>query len=285
MTLADLQSTFYYSTVGGLVFCWSTAAIRISIILMLLRFEQRVPWRRFLWALMVFQILLGFSNMLAQILRCTPLRIAWDILRIIPKRCWSSEADQINSIIVSASTVLTDWICALLPISFLRKINIPFRERIFIGILMGLGVFAGAASIVRSVVTSHFNRTNDPLTELIRIATWLCVEQLVGIIAACVPCLRGPFQRLLERLGLVSPYEDRNYPQNRDKNRYPRAKKSGKSLSLTATESAALRMNNLRGAKMYSEEHILTAEAEETEAEARLERAILANHTPRLEVV
>lgn len=121
--------------------------------------------RRFLWGNIVVQILLGMYNMLAQLLQCIPLRAAWDLLGVVEARCWSKEAIRINLICVSTVNILTDFIFALIPISFIRKVQRPLRERAIIGVLMALGVFAGVSSIIKVQAGARFGRTDDPTRE------------------------------------------------------------------------------------------------------------------------
>lgn len=71
---------------------------------------------------------------------------------------------------------------------------------------MALGIFAGVASIFKIVASSRFGRTGDLTNESIGLGMWSCIEELTGIIAACIPCLRSPFQRALEYLGIVSAH-------------------------------------------------------------------------------
>lgn len=180
------------------------AAIKISFALMLVRIEQSINIRRFLWAMIALQITLGIYNTLSLVLRCVPLSKAWDLMGTVEGTCWSRKAQSTSVIAASVINVLTDFALALLPISFLRKIQRPLRERIIVGMLMGLGVFAGVASCLKIVSAAQLGRTVDPINERINIAMWSVVEELVGIIAICIPCLRSPFQRALEYCGLLS---------------------------------------------------------------------------------
>ncbi|KAK3364881.1 hypothetical protein B0T24DRAFT_712202 [Lasiosphaeria ovina] len=57
-----------------------------------------------------------------------------------------------------------------------------------IGVLMALGIFAAAASIVKAVVAADFGKTDDPNLEGISVGMWSLVEEQVAFIAACIPC-------------------------------------------------------------------------------------------------
>lgn len=205
MTLQDVINGNKYAVISQPMWAWSMAAIKISVAGMLMRVEQQKPWRRFLWAMVAVQVVLCIYNTVIQAVQCIPLEAAWDLLGLITDaKCIGKEAIRISSICVSSVNVVTDIIFALLPINFLRKVQRPLRERIIIGILMGLGIFASVASMIKAAAAANFGRTDDPNAEGITIGTWSCIEEQIGFIAACIPCLRSPFQKLLVRLGVVT---------------------------------------------------------------------------------
>lgn len=180
------------------------AAIKNSIALMLLRFETNIGLRRFLWANIVIQVLLAMYNMLSQLLICDPLHKVWDLTGTVPGTCWSSEAIRDNLICQSSVFIVTDIILALMPISFLRKVKRPMRERVIVGVLMGLGILASAASMAKVQAAIRIRQVGDATAVGIQVGMWSAVEELTAFICACVPCLRSPFQRLLKHFGVIS---------------------------------------------------------------------------------
>jgi hypothetical protein len=199
-----MQSGFKYASIAQPIWAWSMVFIKVSFALMLLRIEQAKLLRRFLFFMIGLQITLGIYNTLAIVLQCVPVRKAWDLLGVVPGTCWSRRALSISSISVSVIHILTDFLLAALPISFLRKIQRPVRERVLVGALMGLGFFAGVASIIKIRAAIDFGKADDPVNASINIGMWSVIEELVGFIVICIPCLRSPFQRVLQYCGLLS---------------------------------------------------------------------------------
>ncbi|KAF2280645.1 uncharacterized protein EI97DRAFT_368449 [Westerdykella ornata] len=273
-TLADGERSNMYAIISQPFWAWSMCFLKVSIALMLLRLETATKMRRFLWANIAFQILLGFYNMITQLLQCIPLRAAWDLLKLTQNaRCWSVDAVRINGVVVSSINVATDILFSLLPINFLRKVQRPLRERVIIGVLMALGMFAGGASMVKLVAGARFGRTDDPTAESIRIGMWSVIEGLVGIIAANVPCLRSPFQRCLAYFGLVSTHGKtaygRGYGEMYDESSrkkstmHNRTKKSELGGSASSASAMGIRMHSMRSPRSpdtQSEENILPAD-------------------------
>jgi hypothetical protein len=103
--------------------------------------------------------------------------------------------------------IVTDVIFALIPVTFLRHIRRSVRDRVIIGILMGLGLFASAASIVKLVMVQRYDESGDPPANGLSIALWASIEAQVGIIAASIPCLRVAFLRFLSRIGILTSSE------------------------------------------------------------------------------
>ena len=107
----------------------------------MLRLEQQRFWRRFLWTMIGLQIAVCIYSTISVLIQCIPLHAAWDLMNLIAdKKCWSQEAIRISSICVSSFNIVTDVVFAVLPATFLKKVQIPLRERVIIGGLMGLGI-------------------------------------------------------------------------------------------------------------------------------------------------
>jgi hypothetical protein len=198
------------SVASELLSTWALALVKTSIALMLLRLLQTKIWKRFLYAIVVVQTVTAVYLTIMHATRCMPLAALWDPM-ITNKRCWNQEAFRISLTIASVIVIATDVICALIPLTFLRKMSRPVRDRIVIGILLALGLVASAASIAKTVVIQHFGKDEDvdPISNGLAIALWAAVEEQLALIAACIPCLKAPLQRLLVRLNFTSAKETR----------------------------------------------------------------------------
>ncbi|KAM7190407.1 hypothetical protein V8F33_009523 [Rhypophila sp. PSN 637] len=94
-------------------------------------------------------------------------------------------------------------IFALLPISFLYKVQRLLQKRISIGVLLSLGLFASVASIMKAIAADSFGETDDPNAEGITMGAWTLIEEQVAVIAACVPCMRAVFQSFMVKVGVA----------------------------------------------------------------------------------
>jgi hypothetical protein len=164
--------------------------------------------------MIVLQIAVALFNTLRIFLQCITIEKSWDLVGTVPETCWSKRTQSISTIGVSVINIVTDFIFAALPIKFLRKVQRPVRERLVVGVLMGLGVFAGVASIIKIKAVTQFGRTSDTLNEGVEIGMWPVIEEQIGLIVICVPCLRSPVQRAVHAFGAMTT-RVRHYAQSR----------------------------------------------------------------------
>lgn len=75
-----------------------------------------------------------------------------------------------NSII--AVFALADIVCALLPLGFIRALKRPTREKVVLGVLMGIGVFAALCSIMRAITYAKFLSSTDPAYHSADVVIW-----------------------------------------------------------------------------------------------------------------
>ncbi|SPO01766.1 uncharacterized protein DNG_04439 [Cephalotrichum gorgonifer] len=198
------------SVVSALLSTWAVALIKTSIAVMLLRFQKTKVWEISLYILIALQVIVAVFLTILQTTRCVPINANWD--PTVPNaRCLGDNAFRISLTVGSVIVIATDVILSLMPIAFLRNMRHPLRDRIVIGGLMSLGVVASAASVVKTVVIQKYSRDprDDPIGTGIAISLWASIEEQLGIIAACVPCLKAFSHRLLARMGLASSYKAR----------------------------------------------------------------------------
>ena len=193
------------SVVAEITSTWSVALLKTSIAVMLRRFLRTRGWAVFLYSVIGVQIATAVFVTIMQSTRCIPIQTLWDPT-ITEKRCWGDEAFKISMTLAAVLVIITDVIYATIPLTFLHHVRRSVRDRIVIGFLMSLGLFASAASIVKTVIVQQFDGTTDYAGHGLSIALWASIEAQVGIIAACIPCLRAPFLRLLNRLGISTGF-------------------------------------------------------------------------------
>jgi hypothetical protein len=211
---------------GLLIFCgqipwgWGVGLSKISIALMLLRIKQHtLRWQIFLYTMIIIQVAFSVHANIVQFSICRPLASIWD--PFVPRsNCWPPHVVHICVIVNCVVAIVTDIIFTFIPLTFIYKIKRPLREKIVVSILMALGIVASAASIVRLTLAKKYGPNSDRLYDFIGLALWSNIEGEMAIIAACVPYLKSPSEKVLRRLGLLSSrtepkclwYNERQHP-------------------------------------------------------------------------
>jgi hypothetical protein len=184
---------------------WNAAmtCIKISVALTLLRIPVNRLWTVFLHTVASLQVAYFIGNSVYTFFACRPLAAIWDF-SIADAICLGPASSRIASNVGSGINITTDLTLSLAPIVVLWNMRRPLRERILVCALMATGLFASAASIVKAVIVREWGDPNvDTWALATSIATWTILEQLLAVLAACSPSLKGPLQRLLGQFGIL----------------------------------------------------------------------------------
>lgn len=201
---------------------WSLTLIKLSVALLLLRLKHTKRWRIFLISIMCIIVSAAVLQTVFQFVQCRPFSVFWDP-RVFnrknkdgskspPVQCF--ETSVINGNIVAFSTlqIILDIVFSFIPMTFIRKLHVPRREKIFMCVLMGLGIFASVAAIIRTLVLQGNYSSDDVFRTNTAVALWAVVEQHFAIIAATMPTLKSFIEMTLVRISLF--FYDRKTEEN-----------------------------------------------------------------------
>ena len=96
-------------------------------------------------------------------------------------------------------SVVSDFTFAAFPIFVLWRVQIDFKTKMGLWVLMCLGFITGACCLVRTVLNNQalpLDQTYDGIINWL----WRLFEVQIGIIAACIPTLRPLYKWLKERV-------------------------------------------------------------------------------------
>ncbi|KAK0654765.1 hypothetical protein B0T16DRAFT_319129 [Cercophora newfieldiana] len=210
--LSDVVATAPLAVASELLSSWALALVKTSIAAMLLRFLQTSNgWKTFLYSIVAVQITTAIFLTIMHLTRCIPLNALWNPM-VTEKRCWDDQAFRVSLTVTAVIVIVTDVIYSLMPLAFLRNLRRPVRDRIVIGVLLSLGLVATGASIAKTVAVQSFGKQgkDDPVGDGLAIALWASVEEHLALIAACIPCLKAPFGRVLLRFGFLTTNTNSN---------------------------------------------------------------------------
>ncbi|CAK4023370.1 Hypothetical predicted protein [Lecanosticta acicola] len=160
---------------------------KLSIVLQCLRIFGRSP--RFCIAaytlgsiIAVFTLWTAFQS----IFICWPIPHFWD--REVPGKCLPRLALWFFN---AAFSIVTDTATVILPMPIVNKLQMRTKERRVVQAVLALGVVICTVSCVRFYGLYAIAVSNDPAHDNPQVAILSNLEASVGIIAACVPTLKG----------------------------------------------------------------------------------------------
>ncbi|KAF2685835.1 hypothetical protein K458DRAFT_252464, partial [Lentithecium fluviatile CBS 122367] len=201
------ERTFRDGVLALPFWAWATGLVKISIAWMLLRFQRTQGWRYFVYGMIILNIFFICFLGIANIFNCVPYQSQWDFAGRYSvakgnKKCWPVSAQQSTIYATVTVNVLSDVVLSLVPLTFLRKVQRPLREKIVIGCLLSLGIFASIFSILRLITQVAPTYLVEPGANGVFSGLMTCLETEASFIAACVPALRSSANRWIQKIGL-----------------------------------------------------------------------------------
>ena len=190
-------SMLEFSAISEAINVIGIGVVKISVCLTLLRIVERSRRRisQVLWFLLVFVGVTHLALVMLFFLHCRPLAALWNPQ--MHGSCLSTHTTVLAGYIGFAIDVVTDLICAGIPILVIHRLQMNNQTKVALYILMGLGVFTAVCAVIKAITLKGVF-AEDYTWGFTKPATWAALEQFVGIIISSVPALRPLFSGLLE---------------------------------------------------------------------------------------
>ncbi|KAF4414964.1 integral membrane PTH11 [Fusarium acutatum] len=171
--------------IGQVFYSLSLTPIKASICVTLLRIAVTKTHRIIVWATLVFTIVTMLYHTIGTFFACMPITANWD-----DRQKCSVPFLMSVGYMVSLSAVISDWICAILPIFMLYKSHMRKATKVSVSIILGLGILASLCTIIRLPYLKALSDPQNYLYHVSNIVLWSTLESGFGIIAGCLPSLR-----------------------------------------------------------------------------------------------
>ena len=189
--IEDVQLCIQQLFVCQCLHALSLTLVKLSIISTYWRVFPSKTMRRTLLVLATLITAVAISTLFGTIFQCTPIAGAWNFN--LQRKCYRVEYVLYYS---TAFSAFSDILVCLLPLPFFWKLSIPHKEKVIVSCLFGLGLFAAAASIFRITTLSRLRNINATRAAIPTL-DWSIAEVLVGIVCACLPCLKPLLNKLV----------------------------------------------------------------------------------------
>ncbi|KAM0813635.1 hypothetical protein AB5N19_13633 [Seiridium cardinale] len=167
--------------------------IKLSIGIFLLRLATQRRYRYTIYGsvfvVSVWSIVLFFWNLF----QCNPVEAQWDYTILVKdKTATCVDANQVVNAAYSLSilTVLTDWFYALIPIPMVWKVKMTKQAKATVMVVLGLGVFASIATLIRLKFLADLTDLEDLLFATTDAMVWTLIEPGVAIVASSLITIR-----------------------------------------------------------------------------------------------
>ncbi|KAM6522512.1 hypothetical protein FALCPG4_012163 [Fusarium falciforme] len=176
--------------------------IKLSIGVFLLRLSVKPVYTWIIWISLAVITIWSTVIFVWNMFQCSPVEKQWDF-RITGGHCVS--ADQIVSAAyaISAMTIVSDWLYAILPIPMLWTVKMTKTAKATVIVILGLGIFASIATLVRLRFLADLTDTDDILFAGTDAMVWTLIEPGVAIIASSLATIR-PLLRAMKIRGFES---------------------------------------------------------------------------------
>ncbi|EED12777.1 integral membrane protein [Talaromyces stipitatus ATCC 10500] len=170
---------------------------RIAYAFLLLGLVPPVQWRtRFLWSIIAIQFVVDIVTIIISFAQCRPLSTFWN--HDVSGTCWSPSVQQDTGFFQGSVCSAVDLTLAVFPASMFWNLNMERKKKIFLSCLMGLGVFAMTASIIKTIELRAITAAADLTYAMAQLAIWWTLEANLVLIATSIPTL-GPIIRRQHR--------------------------------------------------------------------------------------
>jgi hypothetical protein len=133
------QDSRMWLMIWMLTYICTLAVIKSSICVTLLRIANSMKWFRFaVLALLATTWLTWTTTFVGVLLLCRPVAGNWNSSLVLSgqAKCASMDAMIALSYTSTASTILTDLACAVLPAFLLRNLQMALKPKILVGVLL-----------------------------------------------------------------------------------------------------------------------------------------------------
>ncbi|KAK6215392.1 integral membrane protein [Colletotrichum tabaci] len=138
------------------------------------------------------------ANVLVCIFQCSPVQAAYDIaILAADKKCIDINAFYLAN---AAVNILTDILTYTLPIPLVIKLQVPKQQKVGLGVILCLGLFACISSIIRITFIPDMLVNEDATWAISQPMYWSVIETNIGILAASIPSMKVIAKRYAPRL-------------------------------------------------------------------------------------
>ncbi|KAH6668974.1 hypothetical protein B0J14DRAFT_599725 [Halenospora varia] len=183
-----------YIFICELLYVSCTAVTKLSIGVYFLRLSSKKYQVRVVYTTLAVVMIFSTMYFFFLLFQCDPINHLWTQFMGGEGKCLHNSILSNVTYAHAAMSAITDWAFGILPIFFVRKMQMNPRTKFSVVLILSLGFFASSATIVRIVYIKSLTETEDWSWEGINLVKWSMVEPAIAITASNIATLRPMFK-------------------------------------------------------------------------------------------
>ncbi|KAK5633373.1 hypothetical protein RRF57_009087 [Xylaria bambusicola] len=174
---------------------------KLAVGFLLLRLiPTNTRWRRrTIWALMSVTMIFNILSVVLTFTQCQNVAALWDPDVHAITQCWDPKVQTNFSTFTSSLNSATDFIFSLIPITLIWKLQLSFRGRVGLIVLLSSGIFSGVSAAIKTNQLVSLTARSDLTWETFGLYLWTGIEIFLIIVCGCVPTLKPLWARFVDR--------------------------------------------------------------------------------------
>ncbi|KAL4881779.1 hypothetical protein BJY04DRAFT_217845 [Aspergillus karnatakaensis] len=196
----DRTQAIKYTVIAPNFSVVSTTTGKISVAIFLLRLmgpSATIGQRWFLYILTVISIAWNVLAIIAIIGFCRPAKKIW--MPETPGSCFPLQFQLVAGTSQAAFNAFADLSLAVFPIWIFRRVQLATMKKIGIIAILGAGIFAAAATLVKCILLKNLPEHADITWSWSPITTWYSIEMYVIVLCASLPTLPQSYSAFLNK--------------------------------------------------------------------------------------
>ncbi|KAE8139204.1 hypothetical protein BDV38DRAFT_270060 [Aspergillus pseudotamarii] len=188
---ADYLSPWFMklNVIAAILYCAGTGFTKVSVLVFYMRIFPSRNFHRAVWAIVFIAAGYSVASVLANILSCTPVDKAW-----YPTKAGTCMNRPVFYFANAGLGIFTDFATVIVPIPWLRRLQMPTRQKIAVSCILAMGCFVGVVSCIRLSTLYTLLKSPDLTWSTTDALMWCTIELNLGITGGCITAVR-PFVR------------------------------------------------------------------------------------------
>jgi hypothetical protein len=166
--------------------------IKVSLVFFYLEIFRTPRFKISAYIILTYIVINSVIIFILTIFTCIPVSAFWD--RDTKGKCMNGQALAYAN---SASAIVQDILLLILPVMFIRNLQMKKYRKVAVGLMFAIGTFGCIATIIRLRTLLAFKVSIDPTWDYVPVTIWTELELLVGFICVSLPSIRILFVKML----------------------------------------------------------------------------------------